>query len=142
MTNMNGFDANQFEHSIEDIQALVNEVNRVNQEIYRSYQNYLGESFSGYAAHMQSLMGAKSPMEFFTLQGRYVEENSSRFQRLMQQRYELFNQLNQKLQSKYNIMFLFPEAIQKIFSQFQNSGNLEWFSPQVWSDFAQKLSGK
>lgn len=142
MTNTTGFNPNQFEHSIEDIQSLVNELNCVNQEIYRSYQNYLGESFSRYTAHLQSLMGAKSPMEFFSLQGRYVEENSSRFQRLMKQRYELFGQLNQKLQSKYNIMFLFPEAIQKIFSQFQNTGNLEWFSPQVWNDFAQKLSGK
>lgn len=142
MTNTTGFNPNQFEHSIEDIQSLVNELNCVNQEIYRSYQNYLGESFSRYTAHLQSLMGAKSPMEFFSLQGRYVEENSSRFQRLMQQRYELFGQLNQKLQSKCNIMFLFPEAIQKIFSQFQNTGNLEWFSPQVWNDFAQKLSGK
>lgn len=142
MTNKTGFNADQFEHSVEDIQCLVNEVNRINQEIYRSYQNYVGESFSGYTAHLQSLMGAKSPAEFFSLNSRYLQDNSARFQRLLQQRYELFSQLNQKLQSKYNIMFLFPESIQKIFSQFQTTGNLEWFSPQVWNDFAHKLSGK
>lgn len=136
------FDTEQFERYVENIQSLVSEINRVNQDIYRSYQNYIGESFLGYATHIQSLMGVKSPVEFFSLQNRYLQESSSRYQRLLQKRYELFRQLNEKMLEKYNIMFLFPEPIQNIFSQFRTTGNLGWFNPQLWNDFAQKLSGK
>jgi hypothetical protein len=139
MSDLSKFDSRQFEHYVEDVQCQVAEINRLNQEIYQEYQRFAGESYTAYAAHLQSLMAVKSPLEYFQLQGRYAQEQFASVQSLMQQRYARFAQLTKMLQGKYNIMFLFPPQLQEAFGQFSQSGKLDWLNSELWTQFSQKL---
>lgn len=142
MSNQVSFNPESYQKYVSDIRKLVSNINEINQKIISSNQDYATESYKAYEEHMQALMSSKNPMDYFNINRRYVQESSSRFQRLLTKRYSLFDELSKKLMDQNNIMFLFPQQIQDAILKFRQSGKMDMLNPDLWSKFTNMLTNR
>lgn len=142
MSNQLSFDPESYQRYVSDIRSLVSSINEINQKIISSNQDYAAESYKAYGEHVQALLGSKNPMDYFNINRKYVQDSSSRFQRLLSKRYDLFDELSKKLMAQNNIMFLFPQPIQDAILKFRQSGKMDMLNPDLWSKFTNMLTNR
>lgn len=140
MTNLTKFNSDEYQSYISKITDLVRQINQCNQRIYGLHQDYVNESYLAYGEHMKALMN--NPLDYINLNSKYLNESSSRYQRLFSKRYDLFRELSNKLTDDNTIMFLFPVQIQDAIQQFRDSGKITALNPETWAKFTQMLTDR
>lgn len=140
MTNLIKFNSDDYQNYISKVTDLVKQINQCNQRIYGLHQDYINESYLAYGEHMKALMN--NPMDYVNLNSKYLNESSSRYQRLFSKRYDLFSELSSKLAENNTIMFLFPVQIQEAIQQFRDSGKINTLNPKAWAKFTQMLTNR
>ena len=136
------FNPESYQQYVDTITDLVKSINQLNQDIYGAHQSFAQEGYLAYGEHMQSLMTVTNPLDYFKLHQKFINESSTRFQRLANKRYKLVSELSQKLNAKDSIMFLFPAQIQDEIKKFSMDGNIEVINPEIWAKFTNVLLGR
>lgn len=142
MTKNTSFKPESYQQQVDKITRLVEEINQLNQSIYGLHHDFRQDGYLAYGEHLKSLMSVTNPFDYVKLNQKFMRESSTRFQRLMSKRYNLLNELSQKLSTKDSIMFLFPSQIQEEINQFRANGKSEVINPEIWAKFTNMLLGR